>query len=57
MKNRLALMIGALILGLCAMTMAQDQPAQEQSRRSNLTSRSSVARISLIHGDVSVAAR
>ena len=33
MKNRLVSLIGALILGLCAMTMAQDQPAD----RSNLT--------------------
>ena len=48
MKNRLALMVGALILGLSAMTMAQEQPTEEQS-----DVRSSVARISLIHGDVS----
>ena len=48
MKNRLALMVGALILGLCAMTMAQEQRTEEQSEV-----RSSVARISLIHGDVS----
>ncbi len=48
MKNRLVLMVGALIVGLCAMSVAQDQPAQEQSDVPT-----SVGRISLIHGDVS----
>ncbi len=58
MKSRLALMVGSLILGLCVMTMAQDQPAEEQSTQEQSTQeqsevRSTVARISLIHGDVS----
>jgi len=48
MKNRLLLMVGALIFGLCAMSAAQDQFTQEDS-----DVRSSVGRISLIHGDVS----
>jgi len=48
MKSRLVLVVGSLILGLCAMTVAQEQPAEEQSEV-----RSSVARISLVHGDVS----
>ena len=38
MKNRLGVMVGALILGLCAMTMAQDQ-LRISLRRSSLTSR------------------
>ncbi len=73
MKNRFLLMIAALILGLCAMAMAQDEsvqdqpdqnqpgqeqlsqepPAQEQSGQQQSQTPSSVARISLIHGDVS----
>ncbi len=53
MKNRLALMVGSLILGLCAMTMAQDQPTEDQPTQEQSEVRSSVARISLIHGDVS----
>jgi uncharacterized protein DUF6600/FecR-like protein len=48
MKNRLSLMVGVLIFGLCAMSVAQDQFTQEDS-----DVRSSVGRISLIHGDVS----
>ena len=60
MKNRLLLMVGVLILGLCAMSLAQDQPAEEQLRhggqptQEESDARSSVARISLIHGDVSM---
>ncbi|MGH9544759.1 MAG: DUF6600 domain-containing protein [Terriglobales bacterium] len=48
MKNRWVLMVGTLLLGLCAMTMAQEQPAQQQSDVPT-----GVGRISLIHGDVS----
>ena len=73
MKNRFFLMIAALILGVCALAMAQDEsvqdqqdqnqpgqeqlaqepPAQEQSGQQQSQTPSSVARISLIHGDVS----
>ena len=53
MKNRWALMVGTLILGLCAMTMAQEQPAQEQPAQQQSDVPTSVGRISLIHGDVS----
>ncbi|MGA9811950.1 MAG: DUF6600 domain-containing protein [Terriglobales bacterium] len=53
MKNRIALMIGALILGLSAMTVAQDQPAEDQPAQEQSDVPTSVGRISLIHGDVS----
>ena len=49
MKNRFALIVGAVILSVCAVASAQGQaPAQEQAEPT-----SGVARISLIHGDVS----
>jgi uncharacterized protein DUF6600 len=45
MKNRFALVVGAMILGACVMAGAQAQAQVEPT--------SGVARISLIHGDVS----
>ena len=53
MKNRLAMMVGALILVLCAMTVAQDQPAEEQPAQQQSDVPTGVGRVSLIHGDVS----
>ena len=53
MKNRFALILGATILSACAMVSAQSQPQLQSETQAAAEPASGVARISLVHGDVS----